>query len=149
MSSIFRPVYLQTILPDTQKLTRSFDRKIAVVGLTKALADAEAFVSRYPKGWAFTCEALLKLLINPPVLSAGGDDIADADADDPSFGVGFTPLNTCKKPTRDPYPEAADVKAWVGGYLKEADGRNGGRIGGFVRDRLNDQQRGALAAIMS
>jgi exportin-2 (importin alpha re-exporter) len=84
------------------------------------------------------------------VLSSAADDtIQDADADDPSFGVGFTQLNTCRRPVRDPYPEAGDVKRWVGEYLKEADARHGGRIAGFVVERLNDQQRAALGALMS
>jgi exportin-2 (importin alpha re-exporter) len=96
-----------------------------------------------------TCDGLLALLINPPVLSKTDDLIDDADADDPSFGVGFTQLNTCKKPVRDPYPEASDVKVWVGQYLKDADIRHQGRIAGLVQQRLNDQQRSALQAIMS
>ena len=72
-----------------------------------------------------------------------------SDADDVGFGVGFTQLNTCRKPVRDPYPEASDVKAWVGAYLKDADARHGGRIAKFVVERLNDQQRAALGALMS
>lgn len=103
----------------------------------------------YPKGWSITTDGLLSLLINPPVLSKSDDTIDDADADDPSFGVGFTQLNTCKKPVRDPYPEASDVKVWVGQYLKDADARHNGRIGQFVQSRLNDQQRSALMAVMS
>jgi exportin-2 (importin alpha re-exporter) len=159
-------VYTGIILPNTQKLSKFYDKKIAVVGLTKALSDSQAFVdrsvvlprslrmeinasSRYTKGWALTCEALLRLLIDPPVLTAHDDVIQDADADDPSFGVGFTQLNTCRKPVRDPYPEASDVKAWVGAYLKDADSRHGGRIGKFVAERLNDQQRGVLTGLMS
>lgn len=144
-------MYTGIILPDTQKLTRPYDRKIAVVALTKVLSDSEAFVSRYPKGWTLTCDALLNLLINPPVLSsaAGDDAIQDADADDPSFGVGFTQLNTCRRPMRDPFPEVTDVKRWAGEYLKDADTRHGGRIAGFVAERLNDQQRAALGILMS
>lgn len=112
--------------------------------------DANTPCSRYTKGWALTCEALLRLLVDPPVLSTARDDaIQDADADDPSFGVGFTQLNTCRKLVRDPYPEAADVKAWVGAYLKDADARHGGRIAKFVAERLNDQQRSVLGALMA
>jgi exportin-2 (importin alpha re-exporter) len=40
------------------------------------------------------------------------------------------------------------VKGWVGTYLREADARHGGRIAGYVRDRLNEQQRAALMALM-
>jgi exportin-2 (importin alpha re-exporter) len=84
------------------------------------------------------------------VLASTTDDaIRDADADDPSFGVGFTQLNTCRKPVRDPYPEAADVKAWVGGYLKDADVRHNGRVAKFVAERLNEHQRTVLGALMA
>jgi hypothetical protein len=43
---VFRQVYTGIILPNTQTLSRFFDKKIAVVGLTKALADSQAFVDR-------------------------------------------------------------------------------------------------------
>jgi len=149
--SVFRPLYTTIILPDTQKLTRPLDRKIAVVSFTKTLADSQAFTERYQKGWALTCQALLTLLINPPVVSsaqAGGEEIVDKDVDDPSFGVGFTALNTVKKPSKDPFPEITDVKKWVGFYLVEADKRNGGRIAKYVQERLSDEARSALMTIM-
>ncbi|KAF2146096.1 uncharacterized protein K452DRAFT_263646 [Aplosporella prunicola CBS 121167] len=146
---VFRPIYTQIILPDTQKLTRPFDRKTAVVSFTKTLADGQAFIERYMKGWALTCEALLKLLINPPVAPASDDIIPDADVDDLGFGVGFTQLNTCRKAPQDPFPDVADVRAWVGGYLKAADARNGGRIGQYVNERLSPEARTALSATMA
>jgi len=146
------------------------DRKTAVLSFTKTLADSQAFAERYKKGWGFTCEALLKLLEVPPVLVAADDTIIpDADIDDLSFGVGFTPLNTCKKPIKDPWPEITDVKAWVGQYLKEADSRHGGKvrsfshenfhnnltltssskqISGFVQERLSPQAREVLLSYM-
>jgi exportin-2 (importin alpha re-exporter) len=148
-SSVFRPVYISIILPDTQKLTRPFDRKTAVVSFTKTLADSVSFVERYQKGWALTCEALLKLLVNPPVATTNDDVIADQDVDDLSFGVGFTQLNTCRKVPKDHYPEITDVKAWVGTYLKEADRRHNGRIGGYVTSRLSPEAQGALTQVMS
>lgn len=46
VASVFRPVYTTIVLPDTQKLTRPFDRKTAVVSLTKTLADSKAFVQK-------------------------------------------------------------------------------------------------------
>lgn len=135
---------------------RPYDKKIAVIGLTKVLANSEAFSTRYPKGWPHTCEALLRLLVDPPVMTSAASAASavemiddSVDVDDAGFGVGFTPLNTCKKAVRDPYPEAADVKSWVGGYLKEADERHGGRVAGFVRDRLNTQQTRVLVKLMS
>lgn len=45
--SVFKPVYLTVILPDTQKLARPLDRKIAVISFTKTLTDSQAFVERY------------------------------------------------------------------------------------------------------
>lgn len=120
-----------------------------MISLTKSLTDAQAFVDRYPKGWALTCEALLKLLINPPVASATDDVIVDQDVDDLGFGVGFTQLNTCRKAPKDLFPEVPDVKPWVGQQLKAADSRTGGRIGSYVQERLNQEQRTALIQLMS
>jgi exportin-2 (importin alpha re-exporter) len=141
-------VYTTIILPDTQKLTRPIDRKTAVISFTKTLANSQAFIERYAKGWSLTCEALLKLLINPPTASASDDIIVDQDVDDLGFGVGFTQLNTTRKPPRDWFPEIPDVKVWAGQYLKEADGRNGGRIGGYVQSRLSADARAALEKVM-
>ncbi|KAK7535633.1 CAS/CSE protein [Phyllosticta citricarpa] len=147
---IFRPVYTQIVLPETQKLTRPFDRKTAVVSFTKTLADGQAFIERYSKGWALTCEALLKQLLNPPVAPANDDVIADAqDVDDLGFGVGFTQLNTCKKAPVDPFPEVGEVKKWVGQYLRDADARNNGRVGSYVQSRLSEQARTALMETMA
>lgn len=146
----FVPLYLKIILPNTQKLTKPFDRKIAVVSLTKNLGDSTAFAETYVKGWGFTCEAMLKLMLQPPVTPVQDDAvIRDQDVDDAAFGVGFTALTTCKRPLKDPFPEVQDVKTWIGSYLKDADTRHGGRITRFVGERLNDEQRSALVAYMS
>jgi exportin-2 (importin alpha re-exporter) len=115
------------------------------VSFTKTLTDSQAFVDRYPKGWGLTTQSLIQLLVNPPVPSANDDIIPDADVDEVSFGVGFTQLNTCKKPPRDPYPEIKDVKAWVGQYLKEANGRTNGKIVALVQQRLSPAVKQALA----
>lgn len=145
---IFKPVYLTIILPDTQKLTRPFDRKTAVVSFTKTLTDSQAFIDRYPKGWALTCEKLLELLINPPVPPAFDDIVPDQDIDDLGFGVGYTQLNTCRKVPQDPFPEITDVRSWVGQFLKQADSRHSGRISRFVRERLSSKDREMLVSYM-
>jgi exportin-2 (importin alpha re-exporter) len=77
------------------------------------------------------------------------DIVAEADVDDLSFGVGFTQLSTCKKTPRDDWPEVADVKSWVGSYLKTADGRHGGAISRYVNDRLSPEARSVLLTYMS
>jgi exportin-2 (importin alpha re-exporter) len=143
--SVFKAIYLTIILPETQKLPRPVDRKTAVVSYTKTLTDSQAFVDRYPKGWGLTTQRLIELLVNPPVPSANDDIIPDADVDELSFGVGFTQLNTCKKAPRDPYPEIQDVKAWVGQYLKDANGRTNGKIVTLVQQRLSPEVKQALA----
>lgn len=140
-------MYLTIILPDTQKLLRPNDRKTAVISLTKTLADSASFVDRYQRGWAYTCEALLKLLEDPPLPSAS-DDMVEQDVDDTSFGVGFTQLTTCKRIARDQWPEITDIKKWVGEYLHEADTRHAGRITQFVQERLSPEARTALLAYM-
>ncbi|KAK2628640.1 hypothetical protein QTJ16_001743 [Diplocarpon rosae] len=133
---VYVPIYLTIILPTTQQIARPLDRKLAVVSLTKTLSDSQSFAVKYQKGWAKTCEALLKLLENPPVPMSSDDAVVEVDVDDLSFGVGFTPLNSCKKVPKDEWPEVTDVKPWVGSYLKEADSRHGGAIGGYVNERL-------------
>ncbi|KAL2855440.1 CAS/CSE protein [Aspergillus pseudoustus] len=148
--SLFTQLYLNIILPESQKLARPLDRKTAVLSLTKTLANSEAFATRYAKGWGYTCEALLKLLELPP-LPAGKDDvIAEHDVEDMAFGVGFTALVTIRPQVRDPWPDTgADLKVWVGKYLKEADQRHGGRISGFVQQRLGEQEKAVLSSYIA
>lgn len=145
---VFVPIYLTIILPGTQQLARPLERKLAVLSLTKTLTDSQAFAVKYQKGWAKTCDALLQLLENPPMPVAADDVVAEADVDDLSFGVGFTQLNTCKKIPRDDHPEVTDVKVWVGSYLKTADGRHGGAIGGYVNERLSPEAKSVLVSYM-
>ncbi|KAK0874171.1 importin-alpha export receptor [Friedmanniomyces endolithicus] len=152
-ANVFTPIYTQIILPDTQKLVRPADRKTAVVSLTRTLASSQAFVERYAKrGWTITCQALLLLLVNPPVPQTGGDDTAvieDRDVDDLSFGAAFTQLNTCRPVApADPWPEVTDVRVWVGRELRAADERSGGRIGRFVGEKLGEEERGVLRGVM-
>ncbi|KAG9243793.1 CAS/CSE protein [Calycina marina] len=144
---VFVPIYLTIILPTTQQTARPLERKLAVVSLTKTLTDSQAFAVKYQKGWGFTCEALLKLLENPP-MPVADDIITEADIDDVGFGVGFTPLSTCKKISIDNYPEVTDVKSWVGSYLKDADARQGGKIGGYVSERLPNEAKDVLVSYM-
>ena len=149
--NVFTPIYTGVILPDTQKISRPFDRKTAVISLTRTLADSQAFVQRYAKkGWTITCEALLKLLINPPLPQTTDDSlIEDRDVDELGFGAAFTQLNTCKQPPKDPWPEVQDVKAWVGTTLRDADQRHAGRIGQFVNQKLDAQGQQALQQVMA
>jgi exportin-2 (importin alpha re-exporter) len=145
---VYVPIYLTIILPSTQQLARPLERKLAVVSLTKTLADSQAFAIKYVKGWAKTCEALLKLLENPPMPVTADDVVVEVDVDDLSFGVGFTPLNTCKKVPKDEWPEVTDVKSWVGSYLKAADARRGGVIGGYGNERLSPEAKAVLVSYM-
>lgn len=142
------PIYLTIILPSTQQLARPLERKLAVVSLTKTLADSQAFAVKYVKGWGKTCEALLKLLENPPMPVTADDVVAEVDVDDLTFGVGFTPLNTCKKVPKDEWPDVTDVKSWVGSYLKATDTRKGGAIGGYVNERLSREAKTVLVSYM-
>ena len=149
LSSVYVQLYLSIILPDSQKLLRPLDRKTAVISLTKTLTDSVAFETKYVnKGWGYTCEALLKLLENPPIMAATDDVIVDQDVDDMSFGVGFTQLTTIRRPTRDPYPEIADVKRWVGEYLRAADTRKNGKMRNYAGQRLSPEAQTILQSYM-
>ena len=107
-----------------------------------------AFAEKYKKGWAYTCEALLKLLENPPIPAATEDAIVEQDPDDMSFGVGFTQLTTIKRPIRDQWPEITDVKRWVSEYIRAADAKQNGRISLMAQDRLLAEMAPAFAAYM-
>lgn len=145
---IFKGLYLSIILPKSQELARPIDRKVAAVSFTKTLADSQAFVDRYPKGWGLTCTALLKLLEDPPLPPKDDNMVLEQDVDDTSFGVGFTLLNTIRKPLEDPYPEIGDLRKWVGGYLRDADSRHGGRVSKAVGGMSDDSKR-VLSAYMA
>ena len=139
---------MNIILPETPKLARPLDRKTAVVSLTKTLTDSNAFAETYKKGWGFTCNALLELLVNPPIPPSTEDLIVDHDVDDMSFGVGFTQLTTIKKPARDFWPEVTDVKSWVSRWLNAANARTSGKVAAFAKERLSPEVCQALAAYM-
>lgn len=146
-AKIFTPIYLSVILEMTSQFARPVDRKLGVISYTKTLCDSQAFAQQYVKGWGFTCNHLLDLLKNPPVVAAGhGDEIiAEADVDDIGFGIGFTPLNTCKRGTRDFFPDITNVQLWVGEFIKAANQRHAGAIAGFVNGRLSPESQAALA----
>lgn len=145
---VFKGLYLTIILPKTQELARPIDRKIAAIALTKTLADSQAFVTRYPKGWALTCNALLKVLENPPLPTQHNDMIVDQDPEDTMFGAGFTALNTIKKPPHDPFEQITDLRKWVGQYLQQAEQRHPGKISGAVGN-LDATSQQALRSYMS
>ena len=127
---------------------RPLDRKTAVISFTKTLTDSVAFAQKYKKGWAYTCDALLKLLENPPTLAATEDAIVEQDPDDMSFGVGFTQLTTIKRPMRDQWPEITDVKRWVSEYVRASDARQNGKISLYAQERLAAEVAPAFAAYM-
>lgn len=138
--SIFRPLYLNIILPETPRLIRPLDRKAAAVSLTKTLTESVAFAETYKKGWALTCNTLLELLVKPPVPTIMDEIIVDHDVDDMSFGVGFTQLSTIRQAARDPCPEVISIKLWVGHTLQASQRK----IGPFAEERLSPETRQTL-----
>ncbi|KAI0593042.1 chromosome segregation protein [Biscogniauxia sp. FL1348] len=149
-NNLFTQIYLTIILPTSEQLVRPVDRKVAVISFAKSMGDSSAFAQRYMKGWRFTCEAMLKMLMNPPKVTMGaGDEVVnEADVDDIGFGLGFTPLNTCKRSPRDDFPEVQDIQQWVRQYLTDANARHNGAVAGYM-DRLTDEGKQALAMYVS
>ncbi|KAI1365360.1 CAS/CSE protein [Xylaria arbuscula] len=149
-NNLFVQIYLTIILPTSAQLVRPVDRKAAVISFAKSMGDSSAFAQRYQKGWRFTCEAMLNMLMNPPQVTVGaGDDVVnEADVDDIGFGLGFTALNTCKKAARDDFPEVQDIQKWVRQYLMDANTRHNGAVAGYM-DRLTDEGKQALAMYVS
>ncbi|KAL1892062.1 importin-alpha export receptor [Sporothrix stenoceras] len=148
---LFKPIYLNFVLPTTGQFARPVDRKLGVISYTKTLCDSTSFASLYEKGWGLTCNYLLDLLKNPPQVTSGvGDDVInEADVDDIGFGVGYTPLNTCKRGPRDDFPEVENVQQWVGAFFKEADRRHNGVIAQYVEKRLQPEAKAALAPYLA
>ncbi|KAI2473802.1 putative mportin-alpha export receptor [Annulohypoxylon bovei var. microspora] len=146
-NNLFVQIYLSIVLPTSDLLNRPVDRKLAVISFAKSLGDSAAFAQRYQKGWRYTCEAMLKLLLNAPKVASGvGDDVVnEADVDDIGFGMGFTALNTCKKAIQDVYPEIQDVKVWVHQYLTNANARHNGAVAKYTMERLSDEGKAAMA----
>lgn len=67
-----------------------------------------------------------------------------------AFGVGFTQLNTIRKPANDPWPNIGpNFAAWVGTYLKEAEAKSNGKISSFAQERLSPEAQAGLARYMS
>ncbi|KAK3995035.1 CAS/CSE protein [Cladorrhinum sp. PSN332] len=149
--NVFTPFYLTIILPTTGSFARPVDRKLAVISYTRTLTNSQAFAVRYAKGWGFTATNLLDLLKNPPKVAAGyGDDIVnEADVDDIGFGIGFTPLNTCKRGARDDFPDIVEVDKWVGQSLKEANQRHGGKVATWAQERLNPETQAVIAPYLA
>jgi len=86
----------------------------------------------------------------PPLPVSKDDIIAEHDVEDMAFGVGFTALNTVRAQPKDPWPETgADLKAWVGRYLKEADKMHGGRVSAFAQERLGDEAKAVLGSYIA
>ncbi|KAK1760500.1 CAS/CSE protein [Echria macrotheca] len=148
---VFTPFYLTVVLPTTQQFARPVDRKLGVISFTKTICDSEAFADTYAKGWGFTCNSLLDLLKNAPKVAPGlGDEIVnEADVDDIGFGVGFTPLSTCKRGARDDFPDIHEVDKWVSEYIKEANQRHGGKIMNFINTRLGLEAKAALQPLLA
>lgn len=146
-AGVFAQLYPPIILSTTKQFARPVDRKIGVISYTKTLCDSAAFAQKYMKGWANTANNLLELLQNPPKVAGGfGDEvITEADVDDIGFGVGFTPLNTCKRGPRDDFPEIDNVQAWVSEYLKAGNARQGGAVLKFVQERMQPEAQAAIA----
>lgn len=74
--------------------------------------------------------------------------MVENDVDDMTFGVGFTQLVTIRKPPRDHWPDVTNIKDFVGEELKSADLQQGGKISGFVQERLTVESRQALVTYM-
>ncbi|KAL9608180.1 MAG: hypothetical protein Q9167_006970 [Letrouitia subvulpina] len=145
-SGLFVQLYLNIILPETERLVRMLDRKTAVIALTKTITHSHAFTERYKKGWAYSCEALLKLLKNPPIPTTTDETIADQDVDDMSFGVGFTQLQTIKRPPRDDWSDVSNVKTWVAEQMQTANARGDVNIVNYANERLSPEIRQLFSA---
>lgn len=146
---VFVPIYLKIVLTVTSQFARPVDRKLGVISFTKSLCESQAFAQKYMKGWGYTCNHMLDLLKNAPTVAAGhGDDIMEADVDDIGFGLGYTPLSTCKRGPRDDFGDITNIESWVGQYVKDANQRHGGAIAKFAAERLAPEVQSVFATYL-
>ncbi|KAL1901567.1 importin-alpha export receptor [Ceratocystis pirilliformis] len=150
-AGIFTQIYPAIILPETPKLARPVDRKLAVVSMSKTLCNSTAFATKFLKGWARTCMTMLDLVANAPTVVTGlGDElITGADVDDIGFGVGFTALNTCKPVVHDDFAEISDIKVWISAYLRDANSKSSGTVAQFAESRLEGDAQAAMRQLMA
>jgi exportin-2 (importin alpha re-exporter) len=141
-------MYLTIVLPETPKLTRNLDRKVAIISLTKTLTKSKAFAETYPKGWAFSCNHLLDLLINPPKIDGKEAMAHEHDVEDMSFGVGYTELVSIRRPAIDYFPGIQVGKEWVGQEFTAANNQTNGQIGRYIQERLEPSSQSALMNYM-
>lgn len=147
-TDVYVPLYLKIILPETPKLTKNVDRKLAVISLTKTLTKSQAFAEKYAKGWGFTCNGLLQLLINLPTIDGKDTTVHEHDVEDMSFGIGYTELVTIRRPPLDYFPDVHIGKAWVGQELSSANTRTNGQVGSFIQQRLDANSQSSLMGYM-
>ena len=149
-SGIFGELYTAVVLPDTAKLNRAADRRVAVAGLTKLVGSSEGLATAYHKAWPNTVITLLKVLEVDPVIPKDDPlvDLQAAEIDDVGFGASFVRLNTCRRRAEDPFPEIVDSRKYVGQKLKEANAKAGGRIEGWISTELGEQARTLLKRYM-
>jgi exportin-2 (importin alpha re-exporter) len=117
--------------------------------LTKTLTYSDKFAKRYVRGWAHTCETLIKLLEMAPMPVADENVVVEQDVDDLSFGVGFTALNTCKPQPKDLWPVISDIKTWVGQFYIGANRAKGGELMLWIRERLSPEVYEAFSSILN
>ena len=147
-TDVYVPLYLKVVLPETPKLTKNVDRKLAIISLTKTLTKSKVFAEKYVKGWGFTCNALLQMLINPPTIDSKDTTVHEHDVEDMSFGVGYTELVSIRRPPFDYFPEVQIGKAWVGQELSTANTQTNGQMGKFIQERLDSTSQTALMEYM-
>ncbi|KAF8468906.1 Cse1-domain-containing protein [Kalaharituber pfeilii] len=128
---IFGEVFSAVVIPDTQKLQKPLDRKLAVIGLTKLLLSSASLATPpYNKACPHAATLLFKLLAAPEVVPQGPaftDDVShEADLDETGFAVSFSTLNTTKRLPKDPAPEVpmAGLRGWVIGEFKKSKDRS-------------------------
>lgn len=127
---VFGQIFSQFVLPSTTQISGVFERKVAVVGLTRILLENPKFMGGpYVSKWGEGMEVLIKLL-KSPIAEKGAQEFGSlsSDFDDLAFGASFAKLSTASFKRHDPAPGVKDSKAFFVEAIKASSQQNSGAL---------------------
>ncbi|OLL26294.1 Importin-alpha re-exporter [Neolecta irregularis DAH-3] len=143
---IFGQVFENFVLPETQKIHGSLERKTTSIGLTRLLVESEAMQAGgpYAELWHLTLMTILKLF-ELPQEAFDGQDIEEIDPD-LDFQVSFAKLGTAARLKPDHFVAIPDPKRYLAERLGQSNQSAGGKIAIAIQTRLPQDAQSVLSS---
>lgn len=150
-SAAFRQLFAAVVLPKSLQIHGSYHRRIAAIGLTRILCDANEFLSgEYASLWPEGMSKLVGLLTReiPETSAAQEGAQPDIDINELSFGSSFSPLVTASIKKTDPvaYIEVSADRYFVQELRKAAQAP---AIQQLLNTAFNDVEKQYLSAALN